>query len=382
MKQERANRELKEILAISVFLIFTLSMLLLFAGFIAQAYYRTDLLLRLGWGGMGFVFLFVVFKIVWQFGCFAAVKLKKMISAIADSSNDGACEGDVPDFARRRFLANCMDIGITGVSFSMAGFGTLNRLHPPDIREVRVPVKNLPCDLEGFKIVQISDVHVGNMSIERGWVETVVHRANRQSPDIVALTGDLADDTVSNIRNDVAPLADLCARFGCYFVTGNHEYYPPAGGVAPWIDEVEKLGFTVLMNENRIIQRGDGRILLAGVPDYGGANGLFSFRNHVSDPAAAMAGSPPADVKILLAHQPRSIFGAEEAGFDLQLSGHTHGGQFFPGHFFVTLSQPYVAGLHTYRNTQIYVNSGVGHCIVPLRLGAMAEITSLILTKA
>jgi predicted MPP superfamily phosphohydrolase len=365
--------EPKRVLALFLFVIFALSMLLLLVGFMMLDFYRMDLLFRLGWGGVGFVSLFITFQIIRQVGGAVGNELKKMISTAADSSDD-----DTPDPERRRFITNCMDFGITGVSCSMVCFGTLNVLQPPEVRTIAVPIKNLHRDLEGFTIVQVGDLHVDGIFIGRKWVRTVVDKTNRLSPDVVAITGDLVDSDVPDIGYDVAPLADLRARFGCFFVTGNHEYSLGSGGAESWINEIERLGITILMNSNELICCGGARILVAGVPDYDGG---YS-ESHVSAPETAIVNPSFSDVKILLAHQPRSIYMAEKAGFDLQLSGHTHGGQFFPGHILMALAQPFVAGLHTYRNMQIHVTRGAGHSVIPLRLGAPAEIACLKLVKA
>ena len=234
---------------------------------------------------------------------------------------------------------------------------------------VDVPIADLPSDLEGLRIVQISDLHIGP-TLKRDWVEGVVATANAAEPDLVVLTGDLADGFPPALRGDVAPLADLQAPLGKFFVTGNHEYYwDPVG----WTGEAARLGFDVLANTHRLLQRGNGRLLLAGVPDR---------TAHASDPAAALAGAPDSDVKVLLAHQPRSAYAARAAGFDLQLSGHTHGGQYFPFSLLVRLFQPFVAGLHRLEDMWLYVSRGTGYWGPPLRLGAPGEITVIELVRA
>ena len=194
---------------------------------------------------------------------------------------------------------------------------------------------------------------------------------NGLGADMVALTGDLVDGTVSQLEKDVAPLAEVKSELGNFFVTGNHEYY---SGVQAWVKKIRALGFTVLLNEHRIISRGNGRILVGGVTDYRGG---YFMESHRTDPGKAAVGAPAADLRILLAHQPKNIFGASNAGFDLQISGHTHGGQFFPWNFFIGLNQPFVKGLHRYRKTMIYVSRGTGYWGPPVRVGAPSEITLL-----
>lgn len=186
----------------------------------------------------------------------------------------------------------------------------------PRVVRVPVPIADLPDDLAGFRILQLSDLHIGP-TIRRPFVDAVVNRANALRPDLVAVTGDVADGLVPDLHEHVAPLGRLRAPHGAYFVTGNHEYYWDVRG---WTTELERLGIEVLSNEHRVVERGSGRLVIAGVTDLSAA----------SDPAAAVAGAPPSDVRLLLAHQPRSAYAAQEAGYDLQLSGHTHGGQYFP----------------------------------------------------
>jgi hypothetical protein len=142
--------------------------------------------------------------------------------------------------------------------------------------------------------------------------------------------------------------------------------------VIEWVEEVRRLGFSVLINEHRIITSGNQKMLLAGVTDYREGRMLTAHR---SDPHKALKAAPATDVKILLAHQPKSIFAASRAGYDLQISGHTHGGQFFPWNLFVGLSQPYISGLHKHENTQIYVSRGTGYWGPPMRVGSPSEIT-------
>jgi len=245
---------------------------------------------------------------------------------------------------------------------------------PATVRVVDVPIADLPADLVGFRIVQLSDLHVGP-TLKRAFVERVVDTANGLDPDLIALTGDVADGFPPALRYDVAPLAALRAPHGKYFVTGNHEYYWDAAG---WLRELEDLGFLTLVNTHRVIRRGAGRIVLAGVTDLS-SRGL---PGHRSDPAAAVAGAPESDVRVLLAHQPKSAFAAHAAGYDLQLSGHTHGGQYFPFNILVRLFQPFVAGLHRLEAMWLYVSRGTGYWGPPLRLGAPAEITLIQLTRA
>jgi uncharacterized protein len=265
-------------------------------------------------------------------------------------------------------------LAVVGGALLALGAGLWIARRPATVRVVQVPITGLPTDLEGFRIVQLSDLHVGP-TLRRGFVERVVKTANGLAPDLIALTGDVADGFPPALRDEVAPLAALRAPHGKFFVTGNHEYYWDA---VAWVRELEGLGFKALVNGHRLIRRGTGRIVVAGVTDLSGG----WLPGHASDPAAAVAGAPESDVKVLLAHQPKSAFAARAAGYDLQISGHTHGGQYFPFNLLVRLFQPFVAGLHRLEAMWLYVSRGTGYWGPPLRLGAPAEITLIQLTRA
>jgi hypothetical protein len=254
--------------------------------------------------------------------------------------------------------------------------GFINARRRPSVRRVQVPVQGLPAALHGFSIVQISDLHVGP-TIRKGFVEGVVNAANALQADVAVVTGDVVDGKVHELGEHTAPLGRLAARHGAYLVTGNHEYY---SGATQWIAEFRRLGLTVLLNEHVVLEHLDERVVLAGVPDYTAHH--FDAAHH-SDPARALHRAPAdAALKLLLAHQPRTAPAAAEAGFDLQLSGHTHGGQFFPWNFFVPLQQPYTAGLHRHGDMWIYTSRGTGYWGPPKRLGAPSEITLLTLVPA
>ena len=224
----------------------------------------------------------------------------------------------------------------------------------PEVRWIDVPVADLPPALAGLRIVQISDLHVGP-TIKGPFVERLVSRVQELRPDLIAFTGDLADGAVERLAPHTAALGRLTAPLGVYSCTGNHEYY---SGVEEWTAQARRLGFDVLINEVRHIDRGGGRLAVAGATDFSAGE---MVPGHESDPAGALAGSDGADVRILLAHQPRSIEAASRAGCHLQLSGHTHGGQFVPWKYAVRLQQPFIAGLHKVRGTWIYVHRGTGY---------------------
>jgi predicted MPP superfamily phosphohydrolase len=246
----------------------------------------------------------------------------------------------------------------------------------PGIVEIKIPVVDLPLALHGFSIAQISDVHVGP-TIKRGFVEGIVRLVNELQVDMIAVTGDLVDGSVQQLAAHTAPLAGLTARHGAYFVTGNHEYY---SGERAWTEEIRRLGLRVLKNEHVVLKHDGASLVLAGVTDYGAHHFDPAQR---SDPAAAMRGAPlDAGAKVLLAHQPSSAMAAAEAGFDVQISGHTHGGQFWPWNLFIHFFQPFSSGLHRLKNLWIYVSRGTGYWGPPNRFGVPSEITRIRLVPA
>ena len=258
----------------------------------------------------------------------------------------------------------------------LTAIGFANARRRAAVRRVDVPIAGLPPALAGFTIAQISDLHVGP-TIRRRHVEAVVAAVNALGADVIAITGDLVDGTVAHLAAHTEPLARLSARHGAYFVTGNHEYY---SGVAPWVREMRRLGVHVLLNQHVVLRRDRAAVVLAGVTDFGAHH---FHPAHRSDPQAALAGAPgDAAVRVLLAHQPRSAFEAARAGYDLQLSGHTHGGQFLPWNFFVRFWQPFTAGLHRLGRLWVYVSRGTGYWGPPKRLGAPSEITEIRLVRA
>ncbi len=255
--------------------------------------------------------------------------------------------------------------GVTGVVALIEG------LRPPRIREVQVSLKRLPLPMDGTTLVQLTDVHLGPTR-GRSFIETLVRRSNALEPDVVVITGDLVDGRVHELAHSVAPLRDLKARWGVYFVTGNHEYY---SGVNEWISHLGTLGINVLRNERVAIGETPHTFDLAGIHDHTG----HGYPGHRPDLAGALAGRDPSRELILLAHQPRAVTEAAEHGVGLQISGHTHGGQIWPFNWAVRLSQPYVAGLAQLKDTLLYVSRGTGYWGPPMRLVAPAEITRITL---
>jgi predicted MPP superfamily phosphohydrolase len=254
--------------------------------------------------------------------------------------------------------------------------GLLIARRRPKVVDVDIPVTGLPDALHGFSIAQISDVHVGS-TIKRGFVEGIVTVVNGLKADLIAITGDLVDGSVQQLSLHTAPLAGLAARHGVYFVTGNHEYY---SGERAWTAEIRRLGLRVLKNEHVVLNHDGASLVLAGVTDLSAHH--FDAAQH-SDPVAALRGSPAyAGAKILLAHQPNSAAGAAGAGFDVQISGHTHGGQFWPWNWFVGFFQPFTGGLYRLKNLRVYVSRGTGYWGPPNRFGVPSEITRIRLVPA
>jgi predicted MPP superfamily phosphohydrolase len=273
--------------------------------------------------------------------------------------------------SRRTFLARVTGGAALTVGGTSMARGMIEARGTHEIVDVEIYLSKLPASLDGFTIVQLTDLHVG-LTIDRGFVQRVVDRANALSPDLIALTGDFVDGKVEDLRDDIAPLAGLKAKHGVYAVTGNHEYY---AGVDPWIAEISRLGATYLRNARVTIGDGDASFELAGVDDHNAKGG-----DHGEDLHAATKDRDPTRALVLLAHQPRQVRRAAKYGVDLQLSGHTHGGQIWPWHFIVKIQQGgLLAGRYEYENTQLYVSRGCGYWGPPVRVLAPLEITRVIL---
>jgi hypothetical protein len=274
-------------------------------------------------------------------------------------------------------------VALPVMALLVTGLGFWNARRTATVVQIDVPIANLPEALQGFTVAQISDIHVGP-TIKTHYLQRIVDRVNGLNANMVAITGDLVDGSVAELGQHVAPLAHLRSTHGSFFVTGNHEYYSGAHG---WIDALRDLGLKVLMNEHVLIQHSidaqdpePALVVVAGVADY---SAHHFDEAHRSDPHKAIANAPEHAVfKLLLAHQPRSAAAAADAGFDLQLSGHTHGGQFWPWNYFVPLQQPFTAGLHKLKALWVYTSRGTGYWGPPKRFGAPSEITHLRLVRA
>ncbi|MGD6743737.1 metallophosphoesterase [Streptomyces sp. BH106] len=267
-----------------------------------------------------------------------------------------------PAPTRRLVLARTVGAAATVAAAGVVATGAYGVLRGPAVKRVTVPLAKLPRAAHGFRIAVVSDVHLGPV-LGRGFAERVVDKINATQPDLIAVVGDLVDGSVEHLAPAVAPLARLSARHGTYFVTGNHEYF---SGAEPWVDHVRELGLRPLENARVDI----GAFDLAGVNDIAGEN-----YGEGPDYAKALGDRDTSRASVLLAHQPVMIHEAVKHSVDLQLSGHTHGGQLWPGNFVAAASNPTLAGLDRYGDTQLYVSRGAGAWGPPVRVGAPSDIT-------
>jgi len=278
------------------------------------------------------------------------------------------------DPERRLLVARAVAGGAVLAAGGATAFSIHTALADPEIHEVPVRLARLPRQLSGLSIAQISDLHIGRTIGERE-VRRVVAETNALRPDVVALTGDFVDGSVRMLEAAVAPLAALQSRFGVFFVTGNHEYY---SGAPAWVAHLRRLGIRVLRNERVEIGDGVASFDLAGIDDWRSAG---MAPGHGPDLAAALAGRDPDRSLVLLAHQPRGVEEAARAGVELQVSGHTHGGQIFPFTLATALVYPYLHGLYPVpeNGSQIFVSRGTGFWGPPMRLGSPPEIAHIVL---
>ncbi|CAG9199397.1 Serine/threonine protein phosphatase [Paraburkholderia tropica] len=340
-----------------------LSVLVIPPGMLARRFKRQPLGDRLAWIGMLFM------------GFFSSLLMLTILRdlVLASLMTVAAIWPGAADLAHWRTGSAA---AVVVLAFASTAFGFFNARRRARIRNVEVPIRNLPAELDGFTIVQLSDIHVGP-TIKHGYVERIVRAVNQLEADVVAITGDVVDGSVQHLADHTAPLGRLAAQHGVYLVTGNHEYY---SGADAWVAEFRRIGLTVLMNQHVVIEHGGARLVLAGVTDYTG--GHFDPA-HRSDPQGALRGAPDdVNTRVLLAHQPRSAHAAADAGYTLQLSGHTHGGQIFPWNFLVRLQQPFTAGLEKLGSLWVYTSRGTGYWGPPKRLGAPSEITRVRLVGA
>ncbi|MFF8193707.1 metallophosphoesterase [Streptomyces bobili] len=264
--------------------------------------------------------------------------------------------------SRRLFVSRVVGGAAAVAAVGTVGYGTYGVLRGPQVKRVTVPLARLPRAAHGYRIAVVSDIHLSPV-LGRGFAQKVVDTINGTQPDLIAVVGDLVDGSVKDLGPAAAPLAQLTARHGSYFVTGNHEYF---SGAEQWVEEVRRLGLLPLENARTELPWFD----LAGVNDIAGES-----EGQGPDFAKALGGRDTARACVLLAHQPVQIHDAVEHGVDLQLSGHTHGGQLWPGNLLADAANPTVAGLERYGDTQLYVSRGAGAWGPPTRVGAPSDIT-------
>ncbi|MBT2421477.1 metallophosphoesterase [Streptomyces sp. ISL-22] len=263
---------------------------------------------------------------------------------------------------RRLFVSRVIAGAAAAAAVGTVGYGTYGVLRGPQVKRVTVPLAKLPRAAHGYRIAVVSDVHLGPV-LGRGFAQKVVDTINGTQPDLIAVVGDLVDGSVKDLGPAAAPLAQLRARHGSFFVTGNHEYF---SGAEQWVEEVRRLGLRPLENARTELPHFD----LAGVNDVAGES-----EGQGPDFAKALGDRDRARACVLLAHQPVQIHDAVDHGVDLQLSGHTHGGQLWPGNLVAELANPTLAGLERYGDTQLYVSRGAGAWGPPTRVGAPSDIT-------
>ncbi|THA24871.1 metallophosphoesterase [Streptomyces sp. RKND-216] len=272
------------------------------------------------------------------------------------------------DASRRLFVARSVAIGAATLAAGTVTAGTVGVLNGPTTKRVTVTLPRLPRRAHGYRIAVVSDVHLGPI-LGRAHTRRIVEAINATQPDLVAIVGDLVDGTVADLGPAAEPLTQLRSRHGSFFVTGNHEYF---GDARSWIDHLRDLGIHPLENQRRELPGFD----LAGVNDVEGERA-----GEGPDFRAALGDRDPARASVLLAHQPVQIHDAVEWDVGLQLSGHTHGGQLWPGPYLAELPNPTVAGLERYGDTQLYVTRGAGTWGPPVRVGAESDITVVTLSS-
>jgi predicted MPP superfamily phosphohydrolase len=331
-------------------------------------------------GAVGLVWMGVSLFLI--LGLLAAGAIRRMsavvtrIRAHAVETTAGAAvarPADKPsvDIERRVFLARAVSGGAAVFAGGAASYGAWRAFHPPDVTELAVRLPGLPRTLDGFSIVQLTDIHVGNL-VERRFLDELVRRANALAPDLVAITGDLVDGDVSTLGPAVAALANLRSRHGTFFVTGNHDHY---SGAREWAAFLERLGIQVLRNRHVRVGENTASLDLIGVDDWGARRTGGGY-----DLQAALARRDPERPSVLLAHQPANFREAASRGVGLQLSGHTHGGQIFPFTVAVRLAWEYSAGLYREGHSHIYVSRGCGFWGPPMRIDSPPELAKIVLT--
>ena len=323
--------------------------------------------------GVGNVWLAMVLYLFLALLVGELVRLVVMLVRRTRSTAGGRSGPGPVDVRRRLLLSRGIALGAGVAATATVGWGMTQALRP-DVRVLRqaVPLDRLPAGLDGYRIAVVTDLHLGALN-GRAFTERVVAAVNAEQVDAVALVGDLVDGSVAALSDSVAPLAGLTSADGTFFTTGNHEYYSGAG---EWMRHLPTLGITVLHNASVGITRGADSLRIAGINDWTGEQN--------GDPAnleTALADRADGETVVLMAHQPRQVGAAAAAGVDLQLAGHTHGGQIWPFHYAVLAQQKVLFGLSRHQDTWLYTSRGIGFWGPPVRVGAPPDITVLTLTR-
>ncbi|MFJ2955023.1 metallophosphoesterase [Streptomyces sp. NBC_00669] len=273
--------------------------------------------------------------------------------------------------------ARVVAVAVAAVSAVLLAWGHYEAMRVPRVKRLDVRVPRLGDGLDGTRVVVLADTHYGPID-RAGWSARVAEAANALDADVVVHAGDIADGTPVQRREQSAPLGTIRARLAKVYVTGNHEYFGEAQG---WLDRMAELGWEPLHNRHVVVERGGDHLVLAGVDDVTAeSSGLAGHRANL---AGALAGADPDRPVLLVAHQPKYVEQAAAAGIDLQVSGHTHGGQIWPFNFLVRIDQPVVHGLSRHgERTQLYTSRGSGFWGPPFRVFAPSEITLLTLRPA
>lgn len=274
---------------------------------------------------------------------------------------------------RRLLAARAWGKGAAVLALMLSAIGVWQAVRVPDVKTLEIALPKLPPELDGFRLVQLTDLHASRL-LEAPWIDAVVKKANGLDPDLIVITGDLVDGTTDARAADVRPLQALRARHGVYAIPGNHEYYAQ---YARWLPAFEQLGLRLLLNEHVTLTPNGQRLVLAGITDKMAA----AYDQPVPDATRALNGVPKTDPVILLSHRPIGAAQNARLGAGLQLSGHTHGGQILGPHLLTQLAnEGYVSGQYEVDGMQMYVSNGTGLWPgFPIRLGRPSEITQIVL---
>lgn len=310
---------------------------------------------------IGLTWLAVVLYLVLGLAIVGIVSLAvRLVRRVRGASSDDAAQ-------RHRRVLRVATAAVVVGAIAATGYGLVEAARPQVVRQ-QVDMARLPDGFDRVRVALITDLHVGPAR-SAAFTQRVVDTVNEQRPDLVVLAGDLSDGTIANVGTDLAPLAGLRAPLGVFGVSGNHEFYSDDGGA--WLDQWERYGVRTLRNERVTLNRGGASIDLAGIHDYSAPE------PYEPNLAAALEGRPPERFVLLAAHEPRQIFDAAGLGVDLQISGHTHGGQIWPLRYLVPLQQPSIDGVDRIGGTTLYTTHGAGAWGPPVRVGAAPEISML-----